>query len=109
LQEFEYQFQTTLLLWNTLVNQILVWLCDSSLAASYVSVLNVNDTLKAMDCLLLEPGQYLTLTLQLSGDINSASVTTMQERFCKVVWTVLDDRCSSRAWLKVVPEKANCC
>jgi hypothetical protein len=105
-QEFEYQFQSKLRLWNTRVNQIRVWLCDSSLAVSYVSILNISDALKAMGRPLLEPGPYLTLTLPLSGNINSASVTTMQERFCKVVWTVLDDRCNTRAWLKVVPEKS---
>ena len=101
IRALEYSFKTRLRLWNARVDEIRVWICCShctSSAPTSVSYLNISEHLYALGYQPLAPGPYVTFTVPLLAEINSAAVTTMQERFCTANWGVVDERCQSRAW-----------
>ena len=101
---FEYSFKTRIRIWNTRVKQLRVWLCClqcSDHTPTYVSLLNVSDGLAAQGLNDLMPSPHAILRIPLSKQMNAAGVSTLQERLCKAVWIVLDERCNSRVWSRL--------
>ena len=104
--EFEYSFKTRLRIWNSRCSQLRVWLCDDSRLPSLVSVLNISDSLQSRGIKPLEPGPHVLFSLDLTDRLASSALASLQEFLCKVVWTVLDERCSSRVWMELSTTQA---
>ena len=97
----EYSFKTRLRLWDSEVDQIRVWLCCLTCTDSVprnVSLLNITDQLSAMGYPPLGPGPFVKFVVPLKAQMDTATVTTLQERLCTAVWSTVDERCQSRAW-----------
>ena len=96
IQPFEYSFKTRLRLWNTRISQVRVWLCQDQNLASYPAVVNVTQVLATGGYAPLMPGPTVTLMLPIKDPMNSASISTVQQYMCKIVWSQLDERCRFR-------------
>ena len=100
----EYSFKTRLLLWNSAITNISVWICCVSSScpeknATYVSYLDVNQALSAENLPApLMPGPYVTFTVVLNNLMSAAQIQAYKERLCKVVWSVLNEMCQYLAW-----------
>ena len=93
IQPFEYSFKYRLRLWNSRISQVRVWLCQDQTLASYPTVVDVTQLLAAGGYAPLMPGPTVTLTLPIKDPMNSASISTVQQYMCKIVWSQLDERC----------------
>ena len=73
--------------------QVRVWLCQDMNLVSYPAVVEITQLLAAAGHGPLMPGPTVTLTLPIADQMNSASISTVQQYMCKIVWTQLDERC----------------
>ena len=101
----EYSFKSRIRLWQTSASRLRVWLCcqqcHNGNSPRYASFLNLTDALEQIGYAGLMPSPYVVLNVPLKQVMSIAQATTLQERLCKVIWDVVDERCNSRAWFSL--------